>query len=236
MEYRSALMTVAEVAEYLKLSEKTILKMIKNKEIPCAKIANQWRFSLIILEDWLTAKMDVIPQNDLSRLIEKEYDLVPVSRLIHEDNIIIDLKSDNRMDVLEELAENAYSTQLISDKGYFLKKLVEREKITSTALGNGVAIPHLRKPSDEIVNEARIIIGRSEKGIDFDSLDTLPTHIFFLLISDSEIVHLRLLSKLGIILKQENSIDLLRSYTSKSDFISFFTKFDKYFLNKEING
>ena len=82
--------------------------MVRNKEIPCAKIANQWRFSKGTLNDWLTSKMEVIPQNDLSRLIESEYDSVPLSRLMDEQDILLDLKSKDREGVIRELAERAF--------------------------------------------------------------------------------------------------------------------------------
>lgn len=216
------ILTLAEVAEYLKLSDKTVLKMVKNQEIPCAKIANQWRFSRGTLNDWLTSKMEVIPQNDLSRLIESEYDSVPLSRLMDEEDILMDLKSKDREGIIRELAERAYASQLISDKDQFIRKLIEREELTSTAIGSGVAIPHLRQASADVVKEARIIIGLSKSGVDFASFDGKPTNLFFLLVSDSEVVHLRLLSKLSRILHQEGAIEELKSIKTKEGFIQYF--------------
>ena len=218
------LMTVSDLAEYLKLSEKTILKMVKNREIPSARIANQWRFSRMMIEDWITSKMEVIPQNDLSRLIERELDFVPLSRLLSEDNILLAMEAEDKRGVLEELAENAVRTGLVSDKDLFFDKLLDRERITSTAIGKGVAIPHLRSPSDEIINEPRIIIGRSAKGVDFSSIDGSLTHLFFLLLSDSETVHLRILSKLAAILRDDDRITELKQLDSKEAFIGFFIK------------
>ncbi|MDA3955827.1 PTS sugar transporter subunit IIA [Oceanispirochaeta sp.] len=227
------ILTLAEVAEYLKLSDKTILKMVKNQEIPCAKIANQWRFSKLALNDWLTSKMAVIPQNDLSRLIEKEYDSVPLSRLLDEDNIILPLISTTQEDVIREMAENAFASKLISDKEYFIKKLMEREELISTSIGSGIAIPHIREASAKVVKEAKIIIGVSEKGIDFSSFDGELTHLFFLLISDSEVVHLRILSKISQIFRKEGAIEILRSIQSKKGFIQYFIEVDRDFLIQE---
>ena len=224
------ILTLAEVAEYLKLSDKTVLKMVKNQEIPCAKIANQWRFSRGTLNDWLTSKMEVIPQNDLSRLIESEYDSVPLSRLMDEENILLDLKSKDSEGVIRELAEQAHNSQLISDKEQFIKKLLEREELTSTSIGSGVAIPHLRQASSDVVKEAKIIIGLSTKGVDFASYDGEPTHLFFLLVSDSEVVHLRLLSKLSRILREDGAIDELKKINSKDGFIQYFVSKERDFI------
>ncbi len=216
------ILTLQEVADYLQLSDKTVLKMVKSGEIPCAKIANQWRFSKVMLDDWLTAKMEVIPQNDFSRLVEKEYDFIKISRLIDEDSIITNLKSSTAQEVITELAENAYKNELVNNKDEFIKKLLEREQLTSTSIGQGVALPHLRKPSGTFVTEPKIIIGRSAKGIDFASLDGKKTTVFLLLLSDSEVVHLKILSKLSQILSKEENMKKLKSAESPADFIKFF--------------
>jgi PTS system nitrogen regulatory IIA component len=226
-------LTLAEVAEYLKLSDKTILKMIKNHEIPCAKIANQWRFSKPVLNDWLTAKMEVIPQNDLSRLIEKEYDFIPLSRLIDQENIILPLKAATQEEVIREMAERAFASHLISDKEYFIRKLMEREELISTSIGSGVAIPHIREASSKVVREAKIIIGVSDNGIDFSSFDGELTHLFFLLISDSEVVHLRILSKISQVFRREGAIETLRGIKNKSGFVQYFIQAERDFLLKE---
>ncbi len=224
------ILTLAEVAEYLKLSDKTVLKMVKNQEIPCAKIANQWRFSKPALNDWLTSKMEVIPQNDLSRLIEKEYDFIPLSRLIDEENIILPLKATSQEGVIREMAEKAFESHLISDKEYFIKKLKEREDLISTSIGSGVAIPHIREASPRVVREAKIIIGVSDKGVDFSSFDGELTYLFFLLISDSEVVHLRILSKISQVFRKEGAIETLRGIKKKSGFIQYFIQAERDFL------
>jgi PTS system nitrogen regulatory IIA component len=215
-------MTLAEVAEYLKLSQKTLLKMVNNKEIPCTKIANQWRFSKIMLDDWLLSKMQVIPQNDLSRLIEQEYDFVPLSRLVAVETINCDIKARTRDEALEELADMAETAHLIKKKTLFLKQLIERENMISTSLDHGVAIPHLRKPSPELVNEPRIIIGISKLGIDFNSSDGSKCHVFFLLISDSELVHLRILSRITQLLRKKTSLERIKGFKKEQEFIEFF--------------
>ncbi|MBB6481399.1 PTS sugar transporter subunit IIA [Spirochaeta isovalerica] len=220
-------LTLSEVASYLKLSEKTLLKMVKNGEIPCAKIANQWRFSRPMVDDWLRGKMEVVPKNDLSRLIEREFDYMPLSRLIDEDSIVLELKSVDRAGVIDELAEVAYNNKLILDKDTLTKKLNEREDLISTAIGNGIAIPHLRKPSAAIISEPKIVIGVSPRGVDFKSPDGKPTKLFFLILSDSEVVHLRILSRLAAILRINNHLEQMNNFRSKEDFLKFFINDDR---------
>ncbi|MGL1893828.1 MAG: PTS sugar transporter subunit IIA [Spirochaetaceae bacterium] len=218
------ILTLQEVAELLQLSDKTILKMVKNNEIPCAKIANQWRFSKAMLNDWITAQMSVIPQNDFSRLVESEFDYIPLSRLIDQDSIITNLKGTNSDEVVRELAEQAYKKDFVVDKDKFIQKLLEREKLTSTSIGQGIALPHLRKPCGTIVTKPKIVIGISKNGIDFASLDGEKTTLFFLLLSDSEVVHLRILSKLTQILSLNNVIDEIKNLNKPEEFIQFFIR------------
>lgn len=216
------ILTLQEVSDFLQLSDKTVLKMVKSGDIPCAKIANQWRFSKLMLNDWITAKMEVIPQNDFSRLLEKSIDYIPISRLIDVDYIIPDLKGETTSEVITELAEKAYEKELIANKTEFIKKLLEREKLTSTSIGQGVALPHLRKPSGNIVTEPKIVIGKSKKGIDFSSLDGKKTEVFLLLLSDSEVVHLKIISKLSQILAIDDNMEKLRTLETPEDFLKFF--------------
>lgn len=220
------ILTLQEISAYLKLSDKTVLKMVKNGEIPCTKIANQWRFSKSIIDDWIIAKMNVIPQNDYSRLVQQEYDFIKVSRLIDEDLIIMDLKGSSVEEIIKELAQRATNGDLIKNRDEFIDKLLERERLTSTSIGQGIAIPHLRKPCGSIVSEPKIVIGFSREGVDFSSLDGEKTYIFLLLLSDSEVVHLKILSKLSQILTAPGNRDKLQKCETINEVI-------KYFIDEE---
>ncbi len=226
------ILTLQEVSELLQLSNKTILKMIKNNEIPCAKIANQWRFSKSMVNDWITSKMSVIPQNDFSRLVETQFDYIPLSRLIEEEAIITDLKATTTKEVIRELAEQAYKKDLIANKEQFIQKLLDRERLTSTSIGQGIALPHLRKPCGSMVTSPKIVIGVSKKGIDFASLDGEKTRIFFLLLSDSEVVHLKILAKITQILSKESAIEELKSLETPKEYIKFFIRIEQEIIFK----
>jgi excisionase family DNA binding protein len=230
---RSKLLSLSDVAEFLQLSEKTIHKMIKSGEIPYARIGNQYRFSSEMLDDWIYSKMEVVPQNDFSRLVEQEFDVVPLSRLISEDTILLNIQERERDQVLDRLAETAFDKNIISDKDYFFKKLKEREEMFSTSIGSGVAVPHLRKPSDSIIREPRIIIASSSEGVAFGAPDGSPVYLLFLIISDSEIVHLKILSKLAGILRKEENVKRLRECGSNADFMKFFIEQDNEIFHKE---
>ena len=190
-------MTLAEVAVYLKVAEKTVLRMVHKGQIPCAKVASQWRFLRSMIDDWLTAKMRVVPRNDLARLIESFPDVVPLSRLLTDDLILLDVQPGTKEQVLRQLVRPLIQTRIIDQEQPFLDKLLERERIVSTAVGKGVAIPHLRNPRENPGGGPVLVVGICRQGTDFDSPGGEKTQVFFLLCTDSEVIHLRVLAKVN---------------------------------------
>ncbi|MCJ7593195.1 MAG: PTS sugar transporter subunit IIA, partial [Desulfobacterales bacterium] len=99
---------------------------------------------------------------------------------MEEANIIPDLKAKDKKGVLEELADAIASHEPSLDKNSLVKVLLERERLGSTGIGDGVAIPHGKFPA---VTQPIISFGRSRKGLDFDSMDGEPAFLFFLLVA-----------------------------------------------------
>lgn len=91
---------------------------------------------------------------------------------------IIDLKSTDKEGALRELVEVIAKSSLVTDKEEFLRAIIERERIISTGVGIGVALPHVKIPS---VKDFVIAIGRSHKGIEFQALDEKPVHIIVMI-------------------------------------------------------
>ena len=119
---------------------------------------------------------------------------------MEEDNIIPDLKAKDKKGVLEELAEAIASHEPSLDKNSLVKVLLERERLGSTGIGDGVAIPHGKFPA---VTQPIISFGRSRKGLDFDSMDGEPAFLFFLLVApeNAASIHLKALARIAKILK-----------------------------------
>jgi nitrogen PTS system EIIA component len=108
---------------------------------------------------------------------------VKVHPLLTEDTIIVDLHSLERDAVLEEMAQFLKDKEVIGQEKELLEKLIQREKLGSTAIGEGISIPHCKLKE---VKNAIVGVAISKKGVDFGSIDKKPTHIFFLVISSPE--------------------------------------------------
>jgi PTS system nitrogen regulatory IIA component len=135
-----------------------------------------------------------------------------------KEAIIVDLKAIDKKGVLEELAIPIAKIAGIN-REELVKVLLERERLGSTGIGEGIGIPH-----GKIRGLESLILGfgRSQKGVDFDSMDGLPAHLFFLLITpeNSTGLHLKLLARISRILKNDPFKEKLLHATSGNEIYS----------------
>lgn len=125
-----------------------------------------------------------------------------ITELIKDSLIILNLQATSKQQVLEEISQFTADRSNLN-KIKILDVLKERENICSTALDEGVAVPHGKLPG---INRIICTIARSSKGIDFDSLDEKPTHIFILMLSpeNSSGLHIQALSVISRVFKNLN--------------------------------
>ena len=132
--------------------------------------------------------------------------------------IIVDLKAIDKKGVLEELVVPIAKIAGI-EREELVKVLMERERLGSTGIGEGIGIPHGKSRGLESLI---LGFGRSQKGVDFDSMDGMPAHIFFLLITpeNSTGLHLKLLARISRILKNDPFKEKLLHATSRDEIYS----------------
>jgi PTS system nitrogen regulatory IIA component len=121
---------------------------------------------------------------------------------LSKDAIIIDLKSTDKKSAIIELAEILKNTKKVKKTDEIINVILEREKLGSTGIGQGVAIPHGKS---DVLHEQIGVLGISHKGIEFNSLDGEPVHIIFLLVGPVEVAgqHLKALSKISRLFKDK---------------------------------
>jgi len=122
--------------------------------------------------------------------------------LIARDMIVPALASADKRGILEELAGHVAGRHPRIDRTALTKVLVDREALASTAIGEGVAIPHGKLPS---VTEIVACLGRAPSGVDFDSMDKQPTYLFFVLVApeSSTGAHLKALARISRVFKDQ---------------------------------
>ena len=125
---------------------------------------------------------------------------------VRPECFIHDLAAKTREDALREIVRTVAARGIIKDQAAVLESLLERERIQSTAVGSGIAIPHCF--TDEIADLA-IVVARAPGGIAFDSFDGRPTHVVFLLMGNRQEhgLHLKALARIARLIKSTAFID-----------------------------
>lgn len=143
------------------------------------------------------------------------------------DTILVDLQSKDKMGILEELVAPV-AVAAKTKAADLVKVLMEREQLGSTGIGGGIGIPHGKlKNLDNLI----LGFGLSRQGVDFESMDGRPTHIFFLLITpeNSTGLHLKLLARISRLLKNEPFKEQLMQARSADDVIAVIEPVDDAF-------
>jgi PTS system fructose-specific IIC component len=119
-----------------------------------------------------------------------------ITELLRSDTIILDLKSNSKADVINELVEKLHSAGRLSDKEKFKEAILAREAQSTTGIGEGIAIPHAKTNA---VKVPAIAFGRSVEGVNYEALDGQPSHLFFMIAASegANNEHLETLSRLS---------------------------------------
>lgn len=224
---KNSIMTTKELAEYIKINEKTVLKMAQKGQLPGVKIGNQWRFHLSTIDAYLQNGIVKSSEQELDSLIKTAFTIIPLSRLIDSHLIILNSKAKTGDEILAELANIAYTVGLTFSKDNLFNELKKREDLLSTAIGNGIAFPHPRYPSPELFNELNIILLRSKGGINFGAPDAKPVHAFFMTCAPNEFIHIRLLAKISKLLHVPDFMKKFMQAENTEQVMQMLLKFDR---------
>jgi PTS system nitrogen regulatory IIA component len=139
-----------------------------------------------------------------------------ITKMLNPEYIIPELKSVTKEEALAELSANFPYASLNCDQATAVNALINREKLGSTGIGDGIAIPHGKMCG---LDDLLLSFGRSKKGVAFDAMDGKPAHLFFLLIvpEDFPSQHLKLLAKISRMLKDTAFRKKLMEASSRDD-------------------
>jgi PTS system nitrogen regulatory IIA component len=141
--------------------------------------------------------------------------------ILIRDACRVDLHASTKLEALKELADALAHEVPGVDADQLLAMLIEREKLGTTAMGDGIAIPHARVES---LNRLLAVFGLSRAGVEFDSLDGRATHLFFLLVAPGKegSAHLLLLARLSRLLGSDRFRARLREVQSTDELFRAF--------------
>jgi PTS system nitrogen regulatory IIA component len=190
----SEIMTIKDVSKYLKMNERTVYKLIQAGQIPAARLGKQWRLDKQKLNEWIGFKMAEMPAEDLAHLEKDHKDaVIRIMPLLKEENIVFNFFATSKSQAIQKLVDVLSKNHKLTptQRNTLLKAVMEREKLCSTAIGEGVAIPHPRDVVIDNIKKPLIAIGISKNGMDFESIDNEPTRLIFLLSAPRSDIHLK---------------------------------------------
>lgn len=208
-------MTLAEISKHLKASEKAVLRLIESGEFPASRASAQWQFRRAVVDDWLARQMQKVDSEDLLSVILTKTDLIPLPKLIGPGRILLNIRPGPKEDVLAQLTVPLVDASLLFDPDSFAAELLERESIVPTIIRDGVAVPHVRDHERSGVQEDCMVLGVCRDGTDFDALNGMPTHIFFLICARAATSHLRMLAKISLMLRRADMVEEMLACNSE---------------------
>jgi len=165
------ILTLEEVAKYLRVSERTIYDCAQKGEIPAGKIRATWRFKKSEIDKWVNDKLVSTNLNPQITPINAEAIMSP--------HRILFLNHSSKRDALLTLAENLAAAPQVKNRQELAAEIIKREELMSTAIGCGIAIPHVRLSS---VTDLVVSVGVSRTNIvDFSPLDDEPVRLVFMI-------------------------------------------------------
>ncbi len=190
-----AYMTAKEAAEYLKLAERTLVRLAHEGKIPGVKIGCQWRFRRALLDEYL----DTLASESVgtSGAVRNQVIDSPLDEILTIDQIMPKLKAKDRNDVIHGMVTHVTDLGLVQDQAWLEAALAARERLVPTAVPEGVAFLHARRRAADKFPKQFIAMARSTDGLVFGSPEMGKTHVFFLLALRNDALHLRWLSRLA---------------------------------------
>ncbi|UTD04378.1 PTS sugar transporter subunit IIA [Treponema denticola] len=168
----SEILTIEEVARYLRVSERTVYEWAQKGEIPAGKIGTVWRFKKDDIESWVDERLASSKTS-----VPKQHKIVTESFLSPDRVVLLDYAS--KHDVLVMMSEVLAKAPQVKNSAELLDSILKREALMSTAVGRGIAIPHVRLSS---VTDLVMAVGISKRDIlDFDAVDGNPVRLVFMI-------------------------------------------------------
>jgi len=212
---------VNDVAELLNISEDAIYELLSEGKIPAYKIGGEYRFDPLDIESWISQRKDPVTLERIRETLGKKLGSLTFSlfRAIYRGSVFEDIKGKDKKEIINE-AVRRFSKDLDMDADVLTVLLTDREQLMSTAIGEGVAIPHTRdflidKPYD------MVSLVYPQIPIEYGALDGKKVHSLFFLFARDNKNHLHLLAKIAHFCRAKESIEFLMQKPNKKELLNF---------------
>ena len=192
------ILTIEEVARYLRVSDRTVYDWAQKGEIPAGKIGTVWRFKKSEVENWVNARLS----SDSGKQSESQ---IQVRNILSPERVVF-INHSSKHDALVQLSEVLATAPQVKNAAELTAEILKREELMSTGIGRGIAIPHVRLPS---VTDLVMAVGVCRKPIeDFQAIDDQPVSLLFMIAAayNQHSYYLKTISHFSAIFKQNDLV------------------------------
>ncbi len=207
---------IKDIADLLKVNEKTVHLWIKEKKIPYHNINHQYRFNRAEINEWILSHNNEFSSSLINLGGTGRYSL---ALLLEKGGIIYDIPGSGVKEVLKNAVTKILAPSNLSTEE-ILAALLNREDLMSTAIGKGVALPHPRSPIVTNPDNANVTICYLNTPVSFGALDGEPVHTLFILLTASPKMHLEVLSRISYLCRDEKFLKLLKERRDKETILN----------------
>ena len=212
-------LTVKDVSKLLQVSEQRVLEWTKEGAVPSYQLNGEHRFSREEIEEWMLRYFN---QDDL-QIDPKEHSVglqqFNMYRALHKGMVLQNVEGRTKEEIISNSME-LISEKLDADAEVLTNLLLDREKLMSTAINHGVAVPHTR---DFLISKAYDVVAvvHPKEPIEYGALDGEKVHTLFFLFACQDKRHLNLLAKIAFFCHQSENLNFLEQKHDKGELLAF---------------
>jgi nitrogen PTS system EIIA component len=212
-------LTVREAATYLGVDEATVRRWISQRALPAHRVDERLYMNPVELWEWAAEQGVPVSRGLLDQARRSADDEVPpLSELLRAGGIFHDVEGRDKSEVLREFVSRL-PLPPGQDRASLYSVLEAREAMGSTGIGDGIAIPHVRNPIVLHVDHPFVTLCLLRHPVDFGAVDNKPVHALFIVVSPTVPAHLRILARLGFVLRDDVLRALLKAGTPAEDIL-----------------
>src|SRR5271157_5864646 len=212
-------LTVREVTSFFSVSESTLTRWIKQRGLPAQHVNGQYRFHRAELLEWATANQIKFSLEMLDDLETADEPPPSLSAALEAGGIFYNLQDTSKERALRALVQVLPLPEGI-DRELIVRLLLVREAAATTAIGDGIALPHVRNPIVLHVDRPMITLCFLERAVDFGALDGKPVQFLFSLICPTTRNHLQMLSRLSFALQNPQFKAVIMRHGPRDEILS----------------
>jgi nitrogen PTS system EIIA component len=216
-------LTVRDVSKLLNISERTLYRWIKEEKIPAYRIHDQYRFNRSEILEWATANKIGVSHEIFKEPLDSSVVESKLTEALTKGGIHYRIDGKDKESVLRAVVGIMQLPEKI-DREFLLKVILAREELGSTAIGDGIAIPHARNPLVFNIPFTVISLCFLEHPIDFGAIDGKSVFCLFTLITPTVRIHLQMLSQLAYVLRDAKVKELIGAQGSREEIFREFQR------------